>query len=92
MAHGPGGAGQLSSMHCSASTLSWHVKKKGWRTTLVTLWHEAAHWAGLIASIFIAAYFVRIGMIGRFEASLLTLLLLALATYLAGVYSKPPSW
>ncbi len=69
--------------------LSWHLKKQGWRTTVVTLWHEVAHWAGLIGAVFIAAYFVRIGMIGRFEASLLTLLLLALSTYLAGVYIEP---
>lgn len=66
--------------------LSWHLKKKGWKTTLLTVWHELAHWAGLIAAIFICSYFVGVGLIGRFEASLLTLLLLALATYLAGIY------
>jgi hypothetical protein len=66
--------------------LSWHLKKNGWRTSLLTLWHEIAHWAGLIAAVYTASYLVHIGMIGRFEASLLILLLLALATYLAGIY------
>lgn len=66
--------------------LSWHLKKRGWKTTLINIGHEIAHWAGLIGAIFIASYFVQVGMIGRFEASLLTLLLLALATYLAGIY------
>ncbi|MBS0604899.1 MAG: hypothetical protein JSS60_07670 [Verrucomicrobia bacterium] len=68
--------------------LSWHLRKQGWKTSLLTLWHEVAHWAGLMGAIIIASYFVQIGMIGRFEASLLTLLLLALATYLAGIYTE----
>ncbi len=66
--------------------LNWHLKRKGWKTTLLTIWHEIAHWVGLMAAIFVASYFVSIGLVGRFEASLLTLLLLALATYLAGIY------
>ncbi len=66
--------------------LSWHLQRKGWRKTAYTMWHEVAHWAGLLASIAVAAYIVKIGLISRFEASLFTLLLLALATFLAGVY------
>lgn len=66
--------------------LSWHLKRKGWRTTLITVWHEIAHWAGLIGAIFVSSYFVQMGLIGRFEVSVMTLLLLALATYLAGIY------
>ncbi len=66
--------------------LSWHLQRKGLRTPAYTLWHEVAHWAGLLASIFVASYIVKIGLISRFEASLFTLLLLALATFLAGVY------
>ncbi len=68
--------------------LSWHLKKQGWKTSLFTLWHELAHWAGLIGAIFIASYFVDIGLIGRFEASIVILLLLALATYLVGIYTE----
>lgn len=66
--------------------LSWHLKRKEWKTTMLTLWHEIAHWGGLVGAIFISSYFVKIGMIGRFEASVMTLLLLALATFLAGIY------
>ena len=69
--------------------LSWHLKKQGWKTTLLTVWHEIAHWIGLIAAIFISSFLVKMGLIGRFEASLLTLLMLALATYLAGIYIEP---
>lgn len=69
--------------------LSWHLKKQGWKTTILTIWHEIAHWAGLIGAIWIASYLVHIGLIGRFEASLLTLLLLALTTFLAGIYIEP---
>ncbi|GEM_PF-823551 len=66
--------------------LSWHLRRKKWKTTLVTLWHEFAHWAGLIGAIFVSSYFVQAGLVGRFEASIMTLLLLALATFLAGIY------
>lgn len=74
---------------CLSLALSWHLRRKGWKTPLFTLWHELAHWIGLLGGIFVASYFVRIGFIGRFEASLLILLLLALATYLVGVYTEP---
>lgn len=66
--------------------LSWHLKRKEWKTTLITVWHEIAHWAGLIGAIFVSSYLVQVGIIGRFEASVMTLLLLALATFLAGIY------
>ena len=66
--------------------LSWHLKRKEWKTPLITIWHEIAHWVGLIGAIFVSSYFVQIGLIGRFEASVMILLLLALATFLAGIY------
>lgn len=66
--------------------LSWHLRRKAWKTALVTLWHEVAHWAGLIGAIFVSSYVVSAGLVGRFEASIMTLLLLALATFLAGIY------
>jgi hypothetical protein len=66
--------------------LNRHLKAQGWKTTILTIWHEIAHWTGLIVATAIVAYFVHVGLLGRFEASILTLLLLALATYIAGVY------
>ncbi len=66
--------------------LSWHFKRKKWKKSALTVWHELAHWAGLIGAIFVVSYFVEIGLVSRFIASLLALLLLTLATYLAGIY------
>lgn len=69
--------------------LTLHLRKEGLKTTLVHIWHEVAHWVGLIAAIFITSYLIQMGLIGRFEASLMMLLMLALATYLAGIYGEP---
>jgi len=66
--------------------LSYYLHKRGLRETFVTLWHELFHWIGLILSVSLISYLVKIGLIGRFEASLEVLTLLALATYLAGIY------
>ena len=66
--------------------LNRHLKTQGWKTTILTVWHEIAHWIGLIVATMIVSYFVHVGLLGRFEASVMTLLLLALATYLAGIY------
>lgn len=52
----------------------------------VSIWHEVLHWVGLGGSVCLVWYFVRIGSIGRFEAGLFVLTLLALATFLVGVY------
>ena len=77
----------LSIMYALISlVMNWYFKKQGWISTALTLWHEVAHWSGLIGAIFIASYFVQIGIVGKFEASLSALLLLALTTYLAGIY------
>lgn len=65
---------------------SWHRKRSGWKTAAITIWHELAHWLTLMAFISIAAYLVKVGLVGRFEASILTLLLLGMATLLAGIY------
>lgn len=69
--------------------LSIHLRKRGWKSTLFTVWHEIAHWFGLIGALTVVSYSVTTGLIGRFEASVLTLLLLALTTYLAGIYTEP---
>jgi hypothetical protein len=70
---------------CSLS-LSLLLHKSRARATLMTLWQELLHWVGLILAIGVVAYFVKSGIVGRFEAGLEVLTLLALATYLAGVY------
>lgn len=69
--------------------LSMHLKKEGWKTTALHIGHEIAHWTGLIVATFTTTYLIGIGLIGRFEASLLMLLMLGLTTYLAGIYGEP---
>jgi hypothetical protein len=66
--------------------LSLYLKHQGLKASLFTIWHEIAHWLGLILAISVVSYFVNIGLISRFVASLQILPLLALATYLAGIY------
>lgn len=66
--------------------LSWHLKKIGWKKELITIWQEILHWTGLMLSIWLVSFVVRIGLQDRFEASLEVLILLALTTYLAGIY------
>ncbi|MBS0649626.1 MAG: hypothetical protein JSR93_00545 [Verrucomicrobia bacterium] len=66
--------------------MNWHLKKIGWKKELVTIWQEILHWTGLLLSIWLVSFVVHIGLQDRFEASLEVLILLALATYLAGIY------
>jgi hypothetical protein len=66
--------------------LSFYRRKVGWKTAIFTTWHEIFHWIGLILSTFVVAYFVNSGIMGRFQAGIVVLTLLALGTYLAGVY------
>ena len=66
--------------------LSWYLRRQKSSLSAVALWHEVLHWIGLIASVIIVSIFVQIGIVGRFEAALCTLTLLALAVYLAGIY------
>lgn len=68
--------------------LNWHLKKIGWKKELVTVWQEILHWSGLMLAIWLISYVVHIGLQNRFEASLEVLILLALATYLAGIYME----
>ena len=67
--------------------LSLYLKKKKTSDSLgTTLWHEVLHWTALFFSIFFLSLIVKLGIVAPFAASLIALLLLALATFLAGVY------
>lgn len=52
----------------------------------LTIWHEVLHWVGLFTAAFLVSVFVGMGIMGRFEAALMMLTLLALTTFLAGIY------
>lgn len=64
--------------------LSWYLKRKQRK-----LWHELAHWAALLLSIYILSLLVSMGFMGSAEGGVETILLLALATFLAGIYTEP---
>jgi hypothetical protein len=51
-----------------------------------TIWQEVFHWLGLLFSVAIISVMVEVGIIGRFVSSIAVLLLLALTTFLAGIY------
>ncbi len=52
----------------------------------ISIWHEVLHWVGLGASVALVWFYVHLGTIGRFEAGLFVLTLLALTTFLVGIY------
>ncbi len=66
--------------------LSAYLKKYNWKDSLVTIWHEIFHWFGLIFSIAILSNMVHLGVLSSFAASLQAVVLVSLATFLAGVY------
>ncbi|MBX9923557.1 MAG: hypothetical protein K2Y01_05545 [Rhabdochlamydiaceae bacterium] len=66
--------------------LSAYLKQYRLKTAAITIWHEVFHWLGLIFSIAILSRMVNLGILSPFAASLQALLLLSLATFLAGIY------
>jgi len=52
-----------------------------------TLWHQLLHWLGLLLTIYITSIFVRTGVMANVQAGLMTLTLLSLTIFLAGVYT-----
>ena len=67
-------------------SLNVYLRQKGWKVTAVTLWHELAHWLGLLLCISLISFMVQLGLMSRFLASMQILVLLVLCTYLVGVY------
>lgn len=67
--------------------LSWSRRKSGHELAM-TLWHELAHWLGLIGAVWLMTGFVKLGLIGRFEASMQVLVLLALTVFTNGIYTE----
>lgn len=67
--------------------LSWSRRKSGHELAM-TLWHEVAHWLGLIGAVWLMTGFVTLGLIGRFEASMQVLVLLALTVFTNGIYTE----
>ena len=66
--------------------LSWYERRDQSILKPATIWHELLHWTGLIAAVYLISLYVSLGLLGRFEAALAVLTVLALAVYLAGIY------
>ena len=52
----------------------------------MTIWHELVQWLGLALAVYMVSVFVNIGLMGRFEAGLVVLTLLALNIFINGIY------
>ncbi|MCI5052668.1 MAG: hypothetical protein MRY21_05990 [Simkaniaceae bacterium] len=66
--------------------LSWYLRRKGHSLSIVKVYHEVLHWVGLIVSVYLVTLFVEIGVMNRLDASLVVITMLALTTFLAGIY------
>lgn len=66
--------------------LSLYMHHRKLRSAAFTIWHEIVHWAGLLLAVYLVSNLVQMGFMSRYMAGVQVLLLLALATFLAGVY------
>ncbi|MCB1115267.1 MAG: hypothetical protein KDK71_02260, partial [Chlamydiia bacterium] len=69
--------------------LSWYLRRKQKILTATTIWHELVQWFGLALAVYLISVFVNVGLIGRFEAGLIVLTMLALNTFTVGIYIEP---
>lgn len=69
--------------------LSWYLRKKEHSFGFTKLWHEILHWIALIMAVFLFSLFVTTGIMGRFEAGLAILTVLALTIFVGGIYIEP---
>ncbi|MCB1110288.1 MAG: hypothetical protein KDK64_04850 [Chlamydiia bacterium] len=66
--------------------LSWYLRHKQRVMSATTIWHEVVQWFGLALAVYLISVFVKIGLMGRFEAGLIVLVLLSLNTFITGIY------
>lgn len=66
--------------------LSLYLRHSHPKVAIITIWHEILHWTGLVLAIYLVSSLVQMGFVSRFQAGVEVLLLLALATFLAGIY------
>lgn len=52
-----------------------------------TIWHQLAHWLGLLGALYLVDTFVNAGIIDGTQAGLMMLVLLALTIFLVGIYA-----
>ncbi len=67
--------------------LSWYLRRSGKHPlSPVKIWHEMLHWLALIICVYLVSMFVQMGVMGKVDASLVVMTLLALTTFIAGIY------
>ncbi|MCK4934823.1 MAG: hypothetical protein KAR79_04470 [Simkaniaceae bacterium] len=66
--------------------LSWYLRRAQHQIAPIKIWQEIAHWFGLFLAAYLISLFVHVGIFGRFEGGLIVITLLALTTFIAGVY------
>lgn len=71
---------------CLCLFLSWYLRHKQRVMSATTIWHEVVQWFGLVLTVYLISVFVKIGLIGRFQAGLVVLVLLALNIFITGIY------
>ncbi|MBI5273950.1 MAG: hypothetical protein HY860_02715 [Chlamydiales bacterium] len=66
--------------------LSWYLRRVKHSLSAIKIWHEILHWCGLLISVYLVSIFVDMGVMERLDASLVVIILLALTTFIAGIY------
>ncbi len=66
--------------------LSFLLRQYKEKNPFITIGHEIAHWASLLLAIGALSRIMTVGVLGSFGGSLEALLLISLATFLAGIY------
>ena len=67
--------------------LFWYLNRSNHQFRQSTVWHQLAHWAGLLVALYLINLLVNAGIMSSLTAGVVTLILLALTIYLIGVYS-----
>lgn len=68
--------------------LSWYLRRKNYSTVNFThtFWQEILHWIALMVAVYLIMLLVDDGLMGRLEAGLVVLILLAFSIFVAGIY------
>lgn len=69
--------------------LSAYLRKKTDSFSLITIFRETFHWVTLILGVLLFSLFVKVGIMGRFEAGIAILTMLSMILFLAGIYIDP---
>ena len=69
--------------------LNWYLHRNQKTISGTTIWHEIACWGGLALAVYVISTFIGVGILARFQAALVVLTMLALTSYINGIYREP---